>query len=218
MTSTHESTRAQSPDRQGRRTMSEKRRALQRLEISRAAVRLFREQGVAETSGEQIAAAVGLSVRTLWRYFRNKESCVEPLLSQAVDRLVDTLKDWPEGQSLEEYLVAGEPPEHVTADAEAALAVVRMSRDEPALRAIWLVTHERAEGILAELIAQRLDRSVEDLAVRVQAATLNTALRITLEDLAVTDCTEGGAIDDGPSRLFEAIRAATHGVLGSQTM
>ena len=211
----HETTQAS--ERQARSAMSETRRNLQRLEIARAAVRLFREQGVAETSGEQIAASVGLSVRTLWRYFRNKESCVEPLLTRAVDTLVDTLKGWPADQSLEDYLLGGEPPEHADADAAAALSVVRMSRAEPGLRAIWLATHERAEVVLADLVAVRLDRAPEDLVVRVQAATINTALRLTLEDLAVADCTGGTVMDDGPARFSEAIRAATHGVLGSQT-
>ncbi|MFC7344343.1 TetR/AcrR family transcriptional regulator [Saccharopolyspora griseoalba] len=215
MTAEHDT---HAPERQGRRAMSETRRNLQRMEIARAAVRLFREQGVAETSGEQIAASVGLSVRTLWRYFRNKESCVEPLLARAVDALVDTLKGWPADRPLEDYLLAGEPPEHADADAEAALAVVRMSHEEPALRAIWLATHERAESVLAELVAVRLDRSPGDLVVRVQAATINAALRLTLEDLAIADCTRGHVMDDGPARFSEAIRAATHGVLGGRTM
>lgn len=198
--------------------MSERRRCLQRLEISREAVRLFQQQGVAETSGEQIAAEVGLSVRTLWRYFRTKESCVEPLLTRSVEAFVDFLRDWPEEQTLEQYLLAGKPPEHVDSDHAAAMAVVRMSRDEPALRAIWLATHERAEPVLAEQIATRLGREATDLSVRVQAATLNTALRITIEDLAFADRHDAHCMDDAPARLCEAIRAATHGVLGSHTM
>ena len=52
------------------------------MDISRHAVRLFTEQGVAATSGEQIAQAAGVSERTFWRYFPHKESCVEPLLTK----------------------------------------------------------------------------------------------------------------------------------------
>jgi len=47
--------------------MSEQRQQRIRLEISREAARLFWEQGVAATTGEQIAEAVGLSVRAVWR-------------------------------------------------------------------------------------------------------------------------------------------------------
>ena len=38
-------------------------------------------------------------------------------------------------------------------DGAATLAVVAMSRHEPALRAIWLVVYERAEAVLAEVVA-----------------------------------------------------------------
>ncbi|OEV12241.1 TetR family transcriptional regulator, partial [Streptomyces nanshensis] len=63
---------------QGRGGMSEQRRRRVRLEISREAARLFWKQGVDGTSGDQIAEAVGLSTRTIWRHFRSKESCAEP--------------------------------------------------------------------------------------------------------------------------------------------
>ncbi|MEJ2870926.1 TetR family transcriptional regulator [Actinomycetospora sp. OC33-EN08] len=203
-----------SPPR-GRRPMSDRRRWLQRLEISREAIRLFREQGVTETTGEQIADAVGLSGRTLWRYFRSKESCVEPVLSLTTDAFVDTLRRWPAGIALEDHLIAGHhPPEHA-ADGEASLAVVAMSRHEPALRAIWLVVFERAEPVLAEVVAERLGRDPDELAVRVQAATLAAALRLTTEDIAA-DCADGRIRprEEGLARLSESVRAATHGVLG----
>lgn len=198
--------------------MSDRRRDLQRLEISREAVRLFRAQGVAATSGEQIAEGVGLSVRTLWRYFRSKEACVEPLLSLSSAGFVATLRRWPDGVSLDDHLVADlrPAPDGAPGDHEAALAVVAMSRDEPALRAIWLVVHERAEPVLAEVVAERLGRAPDDLAVRVQAATLAAALRLTTEDYAaaLVDGRDSTGDTAGADRLSEAVRAATHGVLG----
>jgi AcrR family transcriptional regulator len=188
--------------------MSPRRRSLQRLEISREAIRLFREQGVEATSAEQIAAAVGLSVRTFWRYFRSKEACVEPLLTLSVDAFVDTVRRWPADLSLEQHLVQGYRPAEQAApgDLEAAMAVIAMSPGEPALRAIWLVIYERAEPVLAQVIAERLGRAPGELAVRVQAATLAAALRIASEDLAA-------GVGDPVARLSDAIRAATHGVL-----
>ncbi len=142
----------------GRPPMTERRRARQRLAISREAVRLFRRQGVAATSGEQIAEAVGLSARTLWRYFRTKESCVEPLLAQSVDAFVDALRRWPGERSLEEHLEIDYrlPDEASLDDAAAVLDIVRMAHDDPGLRAVWLVVNERAESALAEVVADRL--------------------------------------------------------------
>ena len=131
-------TTAPRPSR-GRRPMTERRRTRQRLEISREAVRLFRAHGVAATSGEQIAESVGLSGRTLWRYFRSKESCAEPVLTQFVDAFVDVLRRWPADRSLEEHLRSDRGDPCTAEDADSALAVIGLSREEPALRAIWLV-------------------------------------------------------------------------------
>ena len=204
----------------GRRPMSEVRRSRQRLEISREAVRLFRAQGVTATSGEQIAGGVGLSARTLWRWFRSKEACVEPLLSLTIDGFVDALRRWPPDVGLSEHLAcAYRIPEHASpGDDRAALAVVAMSRTEPGLRAIWLVLYERAEPVLAQVLAERLGRSPDDLGVRVQAATLAAALRIASEDYArALDGPERDRPDRTAAfeRLTAAVRAATHGVLGA---
>ena len=198
----------------GRRPMSDRQRTLQRLEISRAAVELFREHGVAATSGEQIAEAVGLSVRTLWRYFRTKESCVEPLLARTADVFLDAVRSCPPGRALEEHILDGrrDPDAQEAADNTAALAVVALTRDEPELRAIWLVVHERAEGVLARFVAARTGGDLGSVTVRVQAAALAAALRISTEGVAAAlrDDPAGG-IDGAEAgrRLVEALRTAT---------
>ncbi|ANY08487.1 TetR/AcrR family transcriptional regulator [Pseudonocardia sp. HH130630-07] len=205
--------------RRGRRPTSERRRALQRLEISRVAIRLFRTHGLAGTSGEQIADAVGLSARTLWRWFRTKESCVEPVLSLSTDTFTACLRRWPAGKSLDEHLLS-DFGGHVDAgpdDGELVLAVLRLARHEPALRAIWLVVQERAEPVLAQILADRLGRAASDVEIRVQAAALNAALRITTEDVAaVTADGHRPPVDDLVRALSAAVRAATHGIEGDR--
>lgn len=205
--------------RRGRRPMSERRRALQRLEISRAAIRLFRAHGVAATSGEHIAHAVGLSARTLWRWFRTKESCVEPVLSLATDAFTASLRRWPPGRSLDEHLLTDyrAPADRGPDDGELVFAVLRLSRTEPALRAIWLVVQERAEPVLASILAERLGRASDDIGVRVQAAALNAALRIATEDIAAATADgQEPPVDDLVERLSAAVRAAGHGVPGRE--
>lgn len=73
--------------RTGRPPLTDERRAAFRQEIARAAVELFVDQGVTATTGEQIAQAVGVSSRTLWRYFPSKESCVSPLFAAGIDAI-----------------------------------------------------------------------------------------------------------------------------------
>ncbi|NEE21383.1 TetR family transcriptional regulator, partial [Streptomyces sp. SID7499] len=78
-------------------SLAQRRRVALRLEIAGEAVRLFTSQGVTGTTGEQIARAVGISSRTLWRHFPTKESCVLPLLSAGLEMAVDQLAAWPPG-------------------------------------------------------------------------------------------------------------------------
>ncbi|HEY2195773.1 MAG TPA: TetR family transcriptional regulator, partial [Actinomycetospora sp.] len=105
-------------------------------------------------------------------------------------------------------------------DAGTVLAVVRLTRDEPALRAIWLVLHERAEPTIAEALAARLGRPVDDLDVRLRAAAVNAALRVLTDDLAWT--VADGAVTPAVlahhrDRLAETLRALTRLPDGAMT-
>jgi AcrR family transcriptional regulator len=195
--------------RRGRPPVTEEQRRRRRLEISRHAVALFREYGVAETTGEQVARAAGVSERTLWRLFRTKEACVEPLLSVSLDAFVDVLRSWPESEELGDHLRAA----YVMApeDLEAVLAIVRMSRDEPGVRAVWLVLHERAEPVFADVLGRRLGLPPHDLTVAVRAAAVNAALRVLTDALAWTDRTDpsSGVLDEHRARLAEELRDLT---------
>ena len=82
------------------------RQARARLEVSRHACALFWERGVSATSGDDIAAAAGLSTRTIWRYFRTKESCVEPVLALSARRFLDLARRWPPELSLADHMAA----------------------------------------------------------------------------------------------------------------
>jgi AcrR family transcriptional regulator len=188
--------------RRGRPPLSEARRREQRLAMSRAAVRLFREHGVDATSGEQIAREAGVSVRTFWRTFRAKEASVEPLLTQTTEAFQAVLRTWPPGVGLAEHLDGAYALDAVTsrADLEAVLAVVRLSRHEPALRAAWLVLGERIEPTIAEVLADHLNAPADDRAVRVRAAAISAALRVATDDLAWT-ALDGAAPTDGPIDL-----------------
>jgi len=90
--------------RTGRPPLTERRRAAIRVEIARQAVRLFTSKGVAGTSAGEIAAAAGLSVRTLWRHVPNKESAVWPLLTAGIETVARLLRAWPPGQGPEALL------------------------------------------------------------------------------------------------------------------
>ncbi|MFG3257575.1 TetR/AcrR family transcriptional regulator [Streptomyces sp. NPDC048172] len=180
--------------RRGRPPVSEEQRRRQRLVISRHAVRLFAEQGVTATSGEQIARTAGVSERTLWRYFSSKESCVEPLLTKMIDAFRAALHTWPPDADLTEHLRAAYQPvlgSSSGADVEAVLSVVRMTHGEPALRAVYLVLRERAEDTFAEVLAARTGQPPGSLDIRVQASAMNAAFKVATDDLARATAARG---------------------------
>jgi AcrR family transcriptional regulator len=200
--------------------MNAQRQQRIRLEISREAARLFWEQGVAATSGEQIAAAVGISVRTLWRYFRNKESCAEPVLAQDVDEFVAVLRRWPRQVSLEDHLVewaANRPkdPDQRAYD-DAVIKMTVLGEKEPDLRAALLMTNDRIERELVEIIADRLRRPTDDLEVRLHAATTTAVVRVISEDVcaALMAGVDRASLGNPIERMAEAVRVATGGVIG----
>lgn len=170
--------------RTGRPPLTEERKAEIRLEIARAAVDLFVAQGVTATTGEQIGQAVGVSARTVWRYFPSKESCVRPLFSAGIDVIAERLRRWRPGEPLErifdDSLMAGngiaEGPERATVG-----ALVRLTRTEPGLRAVWLQTYDEAEPAFARALAERAGLPADDPRPVIQAAMFNAALRAAVE-------------------------------------
>ncbi|MFC3890673.1 TetR/AcrR family transcriptional regulator [Lentzea rhizosphaerae] len=169
-------------ERTGRPPLTERRKAETRLEVARAAVGLFLAKGVAGTSAEEIAAEAGISVRTLWRYFPSKESCVMPLLTGGIEHTAACLRAWRRDQGVSDLLVMltsgriGSPGELT-----AMMNLVRLARTEPGLRAVWLEAHREAEPAFAEALAHRAGLAEPDLVTAIQAAMINSALRVTVE-------------------------------------
>ncbi|MBW4721400.1 TetR/AcrR family transcriptional regulator [Saccharothrix obliqua] len=183
----------------GRPPMSERRKDLIRLEIATAALALFKAQGVAATSVEQIAGELGMSARTLWRYCPSKEACIQPLLSHGLAVVVEKLRAWPRDLPLLDRLLhEGDLADQVP---ESTLDLVRLTRAEPSLRAVWVRSYLDAEDAFAEVIAERTGDPVDALETRVRAGMLNVALRVAFEHYAWAD---------DPADLTEATRRALH--------
>lgn len=155
-----------------------------RLAVARIAARLFLEHGVAATSGDDIAAEARLSKRTVWRYFRTKESCVEPLFAKTALRFAADLRRWPRGESIEAFLHAMDIDyrKDIT-DGILAARLIATLRDEPALRSVWLMSCQVAEEELAELVRDRAGDAAEPFEVRLCAATIMAAIRTIDEEI-----------------------------------
>ncbi|MEU0360499.1 TetR/AcrR family transcriptional regulator [Streptomyces cyaneofuscatus] len=188
--------------------MDRRRTALQ-LEIARAAVALFTTQGVAATTGEQIARAVGISSRTFWRHFPRKESCVRPLLTAGLDTAIEALRHWPDDAALVDFVDTLHQNHTLPPPDPSVLELLRLACHDPALRPVWLQAHDEALPVLAELLARRSGKSATDLEVQVHAATVNSALRVGAEDFALHSAEEKSS---PTPHLLAALRAAAQGL------
>lgn len=191
-----------------------------RLAVSRIACALFWEDGVSETSGDDIAAAAGLSTRTIWRYFRTKESCVEPLLAKSADRFLASARRWPHELSLSDHLVAdmiAHPlsPQDIE-DEISAMRLATMTAAEPALRTAYLMVHDQMEHGLIPVIADRLNLSEDDLTVRLSAAAVTAAFRVVDEEVTRAVIVNNVKVSQAEALALmdRAIREATNGRLG----
>jgi len=162
--------------------MTKRRREIIRLQIATAALELFKTQGVAATSVDQIAGELGISTRTLWRYSPSKEGCIQPLLEHGISVVIEQLRAWPRDRPLLEQLLQESDLSEGTP--ESTLDLVRLTRTEPALRSVWLQSYLDSETAFTEVIAERTGRPANALETKVQAAMLNVALRLAVEHYA----------------------------------
>ncbi|MFJ3212581.1 TetR/AcrR family transcriptional regulator [Streptomyces flaveolus] len=206
-----------SVSRPGRPPLTERRKEATRLEIAHEAVRLFTERGVQGTSGGDIAQAAGISTRTLWRYFPTKEQCVRPLLTRGLDRMARRLVELPLDRPLADVALrdrgAAGVGAYERAEARALRGLIRLTRSEPSIMAVWLQVHYRAEDVLADVIATRLGLPADSLDVRVRAAMVNSSLRVAMENWALSEVEGGGpGAPDQHDALHRAMRIVCAGL------
>lgn len=186
-----------------------------RLEVSRHAARLFWEKGFDATSGNDIAAAAGISTRTVWRYFRSKEACVEPVLKVSELRFAALLVDWPKTENIEQYLArsmtAFVSDQTFIRDSVAAIRILAILHREPALRSSWLMACHAAEMELRGVVADRAGRAVDDFDVRLCAAAITAAMRLVDEEISAAVINDGVQVssEEATARIISAIRGAT---------
>ncbi|MFB4375917.1 helix-turn-helix domain-containing protein [Agrobacterium sp. CR_3] len=185
------------------------------IEVARCAAILFLQKGVADTTGDEIADAAGISKRTLWRYFRTKESCVEPLFALASQRLADRLLGWPNDVSVEQFLQATYDMSKIDGqeikDTGLLIHLIARLDEEPALLGPWHMATRNTEDTMAEVIASRLDLSPKDFDVMLCAATVAAAMRIVDETVSRGAVKYGQVptVAETNDRLAQAIRRAS---------
>jgi AcrR family transcriptional regulator len=157
--------------------LRERKKAQTRAAIQRHALRLFQDHGYAATTMEQIAAAADVSPSTLYRYFPTKEDLVlqddyDPLMAAAFRTQP------PDLPLLQAFRAAvHDVLSAITAEDRAeATTRARLSFTIPEVRARALDHMLTTADMIAELFAERLHRSPDDLEVRVLSGTIIGAM------------------------------------------
>lgn len=179
-------------------SLTERRKAATQLDIARAAAELFTEHGPDGTTAEDIAERAGVALRTFYRYFRNKQDAVGPLLSRGADRWRELLAASAAGAGLPRALEAAIEESLSARDAHAAeglrqtRALLRAAVADPALRAVWYRVNQESEEKLLPVVTGLAGPDADPLEVRLAAAAATDAIRVALESWAGTDADVAG--------------------------
>jgi AcrR family transcriptional regulator len=180
-------------------SLTERRKAATQLDIARAAAALFTEHGPDGTTAEDIAERAGVALRTFYRYFRNKQDAVGPLLARGADRWRELLAASEPGtaglpraleRAIEESLSV--PDAHAAEGLRQTRALLRAAVADPALRAVWYRVNQESEEKLIPVVARLAGPGADPLDVRLTAAAATDAIRVALETWAETDADTSG--------------------------
>lgn len=183
----------------------ERKKAKTRAAIQRHALRLFREQGYAATTVEQIAQAAEVSPATFFRYFPTKEDVI--LQDDFDPMLIAAFKAQPTDLSPIRAMRGAMRAVFAALPAEAMMQMrdrVALVRVVPELRAKVLDEFTRTIAVIAEVVAQRVGRGADDLAVRTFAGALLGVAMSTMLPALEDPAADYGELLDAAMAYLEA--------------
>jgi AcrR family transcriptional regulator len=153
--------------------LRERKKAKTKAAIQQHALRLFRQQGYDATTVEQIAEAAEVSPSTFFRYFPTKEDVVlydvlDPPGLAAFRAQPAELSPIQALRGAMRVVFADLPAEELEGQRERD----RLIRSVPELRARMLDEFARNLDMLAEIVAERVGRRADELAVRTLAGAV----------------------------------------------
>jgi AcrR family transcriptional regulator len=153
--------------------LRERKKARTRAAIQQHALRLFADQGYAATTVEQIAAAAEVSPSTFFRYFPTKEDVVltddyDPLIIRAFHAQPSDATPLRALRNALRTSLGELAPEELAGLRDRVLLMTSVLE----LRAALLAGMTQTTGMIAELVASRAGRTVDDPAVRIGVGAL----------------------------------------------
>jgi mycofactocin system transcriptional regulator len=154
-------------------------RATSRAHVAHVALELFAARGYEQTTLDDVAAAVGVSRRTLFRYYASKPDMVWADFGIVLDALRANLEasapDEPWLDAVRRAITASNRYEE--AELDTLRIRMRLLTTVPALQAHSMVRYREWRGIVAAFVAERRGEAPEDFVPRaVGMATLATTM------------------------------------------
>jgi len=188
----------------------ERNRRAARAEVARIGVRLFLERGFDATTMDDVAAAAGVSRRTLFRYFGSKEEVALGHLSGLGDELAAALRAQPADADVWDALTAAFAqvlPTELADDDGAARALSQMVESTATLRAAHADKHRLWIDALSPVAAERLTGSPDaQLAARAVVGTVLACLDAATHEWLRSDDDSGRGIHELALTALTAVR------------
>jgi AcrR family transcriptional regulator len=159
--------------------LRERRKQSTRQAVEEAALTLYLEQGIHETTIDELCARADVSRRTFFRYFRSKEDVLLARLCVDIRTVEDAFLHAPAAEPLEALLTRA--VESVVTDDERFVRFAEVVLAVPALRALYLGMLADFEDALRGFVAGRLQISPQVERARLVAAAAVTGYRVGLE-------------------------------------
>ncbi|HWG01140.1 MAG TPA: TetR family transcriptional regulator [Trebonia sp.] len=184
-------------------SLRERKKARTRAAIREHALRLFRAQGYAATTVEQIAAAAEVSPSTFFRYFPTKEDVVlrddfDARMFEAFERQPASLPPVAALRAAIRESIATLTPEEWAEFREMSAFAVSV----PEIRARMLDEMTRTMAEAAAVLARRLRRAPEDLTVRTYVGAVFGAIMAVMGPETYS---EGNIDAQGFDRIDQAL-------------
>jgi AcrR family transcriptional regulator len=187
------------PSSTARPDLRERRRLETQADISDAAVTLFEDRGVEQTTVEQIATAAGISLRTYFRYFPTKEAAALTsylaFAESITGWLAEDLEPAPVLDSLEAAIQSTieqvEANEH---SRDRLLRIRRLINAEPLLQAAVATVDAAAAAQFAEQLLEKPGLTLTRTEARVLSQIAFTIVSLAIEDWA-QDAERGRSVE-----------------------
>lgn len=153
-------------------SLTARRLAQTRRELTAAAVRLFIQRGYEATTVADIAAEAGISPRTFFRYFAAKEEVVNDALGECIGAFSATLDARPSNEPLEESLRAAGQAALAKTLEDGVVELFEVMRPTPPLHAQWLASCHAYTDRIADSLGQRLGKLQDPFTARLAAGAL----------------------------------------------